>query len=62
MADALATFTIEGIRELVEEMEAELRSLQSRLSWRPPSYQTKQRNVACWHETDQSAGPKDVCS
>jgi len=27
MADALATFTIEEIRELVEEMEAELRSL-----------------------------------
>jgi len=32
MADALATFTIEEIRELVEEMEVELRSLhQSRL-------------------------------
>jgi len=27
MADALATFTIEEIREPVEEMEAELRSL-----------------------------------
>jgi hypothetical protein len=26
---------------------------------RPVSFQT---DVACWHETDQSAGPEDVCS